>query len=284
MPPALALSLSLLASAGQAAFAAETADAATTGLAFARGGEALATLDLAALRRLAEPATLRVHEPYEDGQAEFEALPLAKVLDAVYGPSWRNEEELLFTCRDGYQPTVPVARAKAHRGWLAFRRATQPGFTIQKRESGVVKTVDLGPFYLIWENLDDEQVLVEGDYGWPYQLVGIDLIRSAEHFPRLAPPEGASPQVQSGFAAFRIHCSKCHPLNGEGGSIGPELNAPGAPLADRESAWLRTWIESPESIRPNSRMPALNPKLPDREQVVDDLIAYLNAMVGPKVH
>lgn len=282
--PALALALSSLLPAAHAASAAEPAASSDTRLAFARRGEAVATLDVAALRRLAEPATLRVHEPYEDGEAEFEALPLSAILDGVYGRSWRDEEELLFTCRDGYQPTVPVARVAAHRAWLAFRRIGTPGFTILKRESGVLRTVDLGPFYLIWENLDDEQVLVEGDYGWPYQLVSIDLIRSAERFPKLAPPSGAAPSVRAGFAAFRIHCSKCHALNGEGGRIGPELNAPGAPLADREPAWLRTWIESPERIRPNSRMPALNPRLPDRARVVDDLIAYLDAMVGPKAH
>ena len=251
-------------------------------LAFTRRGEPVAVLDLAALRRAVEPAQVRVLEPYEDGEATFDALPLVDVLDAVHGRGWRDEEELLFTCRDGYQPTVPVARVLSHRAWLAFDRVDAEGFAIRKRESGSLKRVELGPFYLVWENLEDAQIRLESDYGWPYQLVGIDLIRSADHFPKLAPPAGASEPVRAGFAAYRVHCSKCHKLNGEGGNLGPELNAPGRPLADRDPAWLRAWIEEPERIRPNTRMEPLNPKLPDRERVVEEIIAYLHAMVGTK--
>jgi mono/diheme cytochrome c family protein len=251
-------------------------------LAFTRRGEPVAVLDLAALRRAVEPAQVRVLEPYEDGEATFDALPLVDVLDAVYGRGWRDEEELLFTCRDGYQPTVPVARALSHRAWLAFDRVDAEGFAIRKRESGSLKRVELGPFYLVWENLEDAQIRLESDYGWPYQLVGIDLIRSADRFPKLAPPTGASEPVRAGFAAYRVHCSKCHMLNGEGGNVGPELNAPARPLADRDSAWLRAWIAEPESIRPDTRMEPLNAKLPDRERVVEEIIAYLHAMVGAK--
>lgn len=275
----LAWALSLAALVAQAAHTSEL----PAELAFARRGEPVATLDLEALRRAAEPAPVRVFEPYEAGEAAFEALPLMAVLDAVYGLGWREEEELLFDCRDGYQPTVPVARVKDHRAWLAFRRVGQGDFTILKPESGVLRRIDLSPFYLIWENLDDERIRVEGDYGWPYQLVGIDLIRSADRFPALAPPGDASARVRAGFVAFRIHCSKCHKLNGEGGTIGPELNATATPLADRDPAWLRAWITAPESIRPDTRMPALNPLLPNRAQIVNDLIGYLQAMVGPEV-
>jgi cytochrome c1 len=45
---------------------------------------------------------------------------------------------------------------------------------------------------------------------------------------------------------------------------------------------LRAWIEEPDSIRPDTRMEPLNPKLPDRERVVEAIIAYLHAMVGTK--
>lgn len=251
-------------------------------LAFARRGEPVTTRSLAALRQAVEPGRVHVLEPYEEGEATFQALPLAPLLDAVYGPGWRDEEELLFTCIDGYQPSVPVARVLAHRPWLAFDRLDAKSFAIRKRESGVVKNVELGPFYLVWENLDDPLIRLESDYGWPYQLVGIDLIRAADRFPGLAPPSGASQQVRAGFDAYRVHCSKCHALNGEGGSIGPELNAPAHPLADRDPAWLRAWITEPERIRPNTRMEPLNPKLPDRERVVDEIVAYLQAMVGPR--
>jgi mono/diheme cytochrome c family protein len=252
--------------------------AARQALRFSRGGEPVAEKTIDWMREVAPASVIRVHEPYESREIPFEALPLEPLLDAVYGPSWREAEEILLSCSDGYAPTVPVARVIEHRPWLAFARADQPGFSVEKRESGELKTISLTPFYLVWENLDDAVVRQEADYGWPYQLVAIDLIRARERFPKMAPPEGSSPEVMKGFAAFRIHCSKCHTLNGEGGTIGPELNAANSPVEYRDPAWLRGWIEDPSQARPDARMPALNPALPDRAAVVDQILAYLAAM------
>ena len=249
-------------------------------IAFARHGEPVVSLDLDALRERVAPVTVRVHEPYEGREASFRALPFAAVLDAAYGPGWRSEEELLFTCRDGYQPSVPVARVLAHRARLAFARADQERFTIRKLESGAHRDVELSPFYLVWENLDDTALRQEADYGWPYQVVGVDLIRARDRFPRMAPPPGAGPEVLAGFAAFRVHCSRCHALNGEGGSIGPELNAAASPLELRGRDWLRTWIADPSRILPTARMEPLNPALPDRERTIDEILAYLEAMAS----
>ena len=94
----------------------------------------------------------------------------------------------------------------------------------------------------------------------------------------MAPPANAAPEVVAGFTAFRVHCSKCHKLNGEGGSIGPELLAAASPLQYRDPDWLRTWIEDPTRILESARMPALNPALPDRARTVDEILAYLRAM------
>jgi mono/diheme cytochrome c family protein len=249
-------------------------------LAFRRHGKPVATRDLSALRELVHAQTVRVFEPYEKREVDFLALRFDAVLDALYGASWRSEEELLFRCRDGYQPTVPVARALTHRAWLAFERPGAPVFSIQKLESGRVQDISLAPFYLIWENLADPAMRAEGDYAWPYQLVGIELIRVRDRFPQLAPPADASPAAQRGFREFRIHCSRCHRLNGEGGAIGPELNAAANPAGRRDPAWLRAWIDAPSRITPTARMEPLNPALPDRDAVLDAIVAYLQAMAG----
>ena len=233
------------------------------------------------LREIARAQGVRVFEPYEEREVEFLALPLAAVLDSVYGADWRKDDELLFTCRDGYQPTVPVARVLAHQAWLAFERPNAPAFAIHKFESGRHQDVPIGPFYLIWENVKDAQVRAEGDYGWPYQLVGVELIRSRDRFPRMAPPVSAPVQVQQGFALFRIHCSRCHTVNGEGGNVGPELNAAASPAGRRDPTWLRAWIADPERVAPGTRMEPLNPALPDRDAVIASIIAYLQAIAPP---
>jgi mono/diheme cytochrome c family protein len=251
-------------------------------LRFARHGELVATATLANLRDQFPTSHVRVHEPYETGEVTFEALPFAAVLDVIYSRSWRDEEELLFTCSDGYQPTVSVQRLLQHRAWLAFDRVGEPGFSILKLESGQRERIELGPFYLVWENLDDPRVRQEGDYGWPYQLVGVDLIRTADRFPRMLPPADAPEAVRDGFAAFRVHCSRCHAINGEGGHIGPELNAPVSAVELRDADWLRRWLDDPSQISPESRMPRLNPALPDRERTLTEILSYLEAMSRAK--
>jgi mono/diheme cytochrome c family protein len=251
-------------------------------LAFRSHGAAVVSRDLSALKKLVPPEPVRVFEPYEQREVAYTALRLDRVLDALYGKAWRTEEELLFTCRDGYQPSVPVARVLGHAAWLAFARADQPAFTLHKLESGRYQDVALGPFYLIWENIADKQMRAEGDYAWPYQLVGVDLIRVADRFPKLVPPASASPLAQRGFREFRIHCSRCHPMNGEGGQIGPELNSAQNPAGRRDPVWLRRWIDQPSRLVPTARMEPLSPELPDRDAVLDAIVAYLQAMAPAK--
>jgi cytochrome c2 len=238
---------------------------------------------LGKLGQLAKPTRVRVFEPYEGREVEFDALPFAPLLDAIYGTDWRSEEELLFTCSDGYQPTVPVQRALMYDAWLAFARLDQPDFSIQKLESGSRKRIDLSPFYLVWDNLTDDSLRRDGDYGWPYQLVGIDLVRTRDRFPRTAPPGDAPAEALAGYRAFRVHCSRCHAINGQGGSIGPELNSLASPVEIRDADWLRRWIDDPSRLLPTARMPRLNPQLADREQTIEDLLAYLRAMSARKL-
>jgi mono/diheme cytochrome c family protein len=257
-------------------------------LRFLQRGNAVGTLSLAAMRHAIPSSTVPVHDPYEQAEVLFDALPFAALLDLVYGPDWRRAEELLFTCSDGYQPTLPVRRVLQHRAWLAFDRRTAsdgagPGdFTLLKHESGERKRIELSPFYLVWQNLDNEQVRLDGDYGWPYQLVSVDLIRTRDRFPRMLPPAGSSAEVGAGFAAFRVHCSRCHKMNGDGGAIGPELNAPVSPLDHRDLAWLRSWIDDPSQLQPQTRMPRLNTALPDRARTIDEILAYLRAMADAR--
>ena len=245
---------------------------------FARHGRDVASLSPDALAAAAAARSLVVFEPYEARQVEFRVWPLNAILDAVYGPGWRHEDELLFSCRDGYQPSVPVSRLLAHDAYLAFERPGARDFGIDKRESGRLQRVSLAPFYVVWDNLDDEQLRREHDYGWPYQLVGIELIDAAQRFPALRPPAGAGSEARAGLRAFRMHCSRCHALNGVGGSIGPELNDRPRPVGSRDPAWLRRWIDDPASYSATARMPALNPALPDRAATLDRLVAYLQAM------
>lgn len=255
----------------------------STVMSFSLRGVPRAQRTLDDLKALGASHDIRVHEPYESNPATFRAVAFTRVLDDVYGVGWRAEEELLLTCRDGYQPSIPVSRLLEHEAWLAFDRDSDEGFTILKLESGESRRVDLSPYYLVWDNLDDPVLLQEGDYGWPYQLVSVDLIRTAERFPNMVPGLEPSGEVAAGFAAFRVHCTRCHKINDEGGGIGPELNSPVNPFDYRDRDWLRAWLDDPAAIVASARMPALNRELPDRARVMDEILAYLQAMQQHKL-
>lgn len=241
------------------------------------------SVTLEELTQRIEPLRLEVFEPYERAEVTFEALPLESVLDEAYGPSWRTREAILFKCRDGYEPTIPVRRILDHRAFLAIARAGDVGFTILKDEEGTTKRIELSPFYVVWDNMDNARVRNEGDYGWPYQVVQIDLVSFRSRFGEMAPPPEAAAGVVAGFDAFVAHCSKCHTINGRGGAIGPELNYPANPTEYMKPEWLRKWIDDPRSMRRAPRMPPLNPELPDRAQIIDEIVAYLGAMASRKI-
>jgi len=257
--------------------------AGTRSLAFFRASQPVTSLTVKELVQTIEPRLVEVFEPYEHRQVSFTALPLEQVLDEAYGPSWRKSEAVLFTCRDGYQPTIPVRRILNHSAFLAIARPGDAGFTILKHEKGTKKRIDLGPFYIIWENLADARIRIEGDNGWPYQVLQIDLVSFRSRFREMAPPVDASTEALAGFDAFVAHCSQCHTINGHGGAIGPELNYPANPTEYMKGDWLRTWIDEPARMRRAPRMPPLNPELPERAQIIDEIVAYLTAMASRKI-
>jgi len=243
----------------------------------------VSSLTVEELKKNVKPLRLEVFEPYEHANVVFTAVPIERVLDEAYGPSWRTKEAILFSCRDGYEPTIPVRRVLDHRAFLAIDRPGDVGFTILKDEEGTRRRIDLRPFYVIWENLDNARVRTEGDYGWPYQVVRIDLVSFRSRFQEMAPPATSAPKVLAGFNAFVAHCSKCHAINGHGGAIGPELNYPANPTEYLKEEWLRKWIDDPTLMRIAPRMPPLNPNLPDRARIIDEIVAYLGAMASHKV-
>jgi len=226
--------------------------------------------------------TVAVHEPYEDREVRFEAVPAVALFDLLLGDAWRRADELVFECADGYRAAVPTARFLEHQAYLAVARVGGD-FAIDKPVGGAVTRVALAPAYLIWENQRDSVVRSEGDWGWPYQIVGVTVAMASERYARMAPPPDAGADAQRGFGVFRRYCSRCHPINGEGGTLGPELNYPASVTEYVEPTWLRRWIDAPLTVRHGTPMPGLPPGIPDREAALRDVIAYLTVMAGHKL-
>jgi mono/diheme cytochrome c family protein len=247
---------------------------------FSVHGKPVAQLSFADMEKKVPATQITVWEPHEDKNVTYEGFDARKLFAAVYGDEWKEIDEVLFTCVDGYQPVLPRDRFDRHASILAFRRLDQAVFNIQNRFQAE-KDVPLGPFYLVWDNLKSKELRDQGANAWAYQIVGVDLVTFTDRFPKMSPPKNASDKAKNGFLAFRENCMSCHTLNGEGGGKAPELNYPTSVTEYFSDAWMRKWLLDPRSIRYNSTMPdfASHPK-PD--VLVDEVLAYLKTMAKYK--
>jgi mono/diheme cytochrome c family protein len=248
---------------------------------FKSHGKIVRAVSVSELTALLPPRDITVWDPHEEKEVAFQAFAANDLFAKIYGDDWNKSEEALFTCSDGFQPSLPMAEFGSHQGYLAFSRNDSPEFSVaspDKREK-----VPLGPFYLIWENIKDPSIRRQGTIpGWPYQVTTIDLIRFADRFPRMSPPPGSSAAVQRGFFEFRKRCLSCHTVNGDGGGKGVELNYPANPTEYWRGDWLKRWITDPKSVRYNTEMHAFNRDGASWEENLDAIIAYLKVMAQNK--
>jgi mono/diheme cytochrome c family protein len=82
--------------------------------------------------------------------------------------------------------------------------------------------------------------------------------------------------VKEGKRLFdeRYACAACHEIHGAGGKIGPSLDRSGFRLNPK---WVYRWIQDPQSIRRDTKMPAFG--LPDEEAKA--LTLYLMTLRAP---
>jgi cytochrome c2 len=238
-------------------------------------GRPRAAWTLAELKQRSPAERVQVWDPFEQQPVDFQAMPLPPLLDAALGPGWRRAEQVLFVARDGYTAPVPVSRLLAKPSWLAFARGDGTQLQLAPRAGG---TIDATPFYVVWDTLRDLDLRAEGDHGWPFQTVSLDVVTVAERYPALALPAEASPAAVRGRELFLGWCSSCHAVHGQGGRVGPELVAPVGVVHTWQPAWLAAWIDDPQRVRAGAKM--AKPPLPagDRRAHIHDILAFLRAI------
>ncbi|SCX20010.1 Cytochrome C oxidase, cbb3-type, subunit III [Nitrosomonas eutropha] len=253
------------------------ADAMDTFIKFKNQDNVVQLLKPEELDTFSRQTILNIFEVHERRERQYKAYPVQPVLDRIFGQGWRAADEIVFSCKDGYQPSIPVAKFLAYDAYLAVASADGSPFildnTLQNHE-----VVELGPVYLVWNNLKFPILLAEGAADMPYQIIGIELATFATRFPGMFPPARVSAEVKRGFLHFRKYCMACHTINGQGGGKAPELNYPISVTEYFKPEYLKRWIDDPASLRYNTTMPALAAEIPEREKVLEEIIAYLTAM------
>jgi ubiquinol-cytochrome c reductase cytochrome b subunit len=86
------------------------------------------------------------------------------------------------------------------------------------------------------------------------------------------PYPGFSPQTEEAGAVFARFCVRCHKVDGDGGTDGPDLTHEGS---KHDAATLRRWIIDPELVDPKAEMPSFGDRLSAAQ--LDAISGYLAA-------
>ena len=218
-------------------------------------------------------------EPHMSRDVTYVGRPFNEILEELFGSTWRQKEEILLTCADGYQSSIPVDKFLAHKAWLVWGRSDKASFELVNNLQGG-EIVKLGPYYLVWENQHDTVIREGGATDFPYQVVSVDLISFKERFPKLAPDAGAPSEVREGFKLYRTYCMSCHAIDGEGGKKAPDLGKMGL-FTRLKVKKLKAWILDPAKLKPGTAMPAFAPNASGRVAQADKIIKYLNSKIAP---
>lgn len=208
-------------------------------------------------------------DPYYGQSKRFRGFSLGPALADVYAlaPAALRQATFVLSALDGYAVPIAGERLLDDGAFVAVDDVDIPGFA----PIGPRKISPL-PAYLVWQGRGKNNLET---HPRPWQLSTIDLVPSDTLYPHARPHNVPhdSPALR-GFALFRERCIRCHAINREGGSVGPELNVPQSIVSYRPEEQIRAYIRDPLTFRYGA-MPA-NPDLSDAD--LDALIAYFRAM------
>ena len=110
------------------------------------------------------PVTMTVIEPHlsEPGHPVaivYTAFPASAVLSAAFGPDWITKAKTIeFRALDGYVSRIDAARLTSKKAYMAFARADHSPFSVDNLTQNE-KSIPLGPYYLIWDDREDPELL-----------------------------------------------------------------------------------------------------------------------------
>ena len=218
-------------------------------------------------------SAVEVDDPVYKRRQRYQGFWLRDILKKLGVANHRGSDLYLrFRCKDGYLPLMPLTRALDGQALVAVRDLhARHGQTWNVLSANGVTSTP-APSYLVWVGHPGDS----DSYPWPYQMTAIEVISGS------AALEGMYSSIShsDGYGHFIKHCFKCHSINGVGGSMGPELNAPCSVMDYWNPGLLKRFIRNSRNVRAGSKMPSFE-DLPDKD--LDSILEYLRDLAQTKV-
>lgn len=225
------------------------------------------------LQRLvaAPPLEIEVVEPHlvkgkNRPHAVYIGYPAESVFRAMFGDQWRTADHIEFRALDGYVSRIPTGRFFRYRAYLVFAKKDAREFKVDNLVQHE-RNVSLAPYYLVWDNISEPDLIREGGTYWPYQVNEMLMSKAS----------GQNPKSRDALDLEK-YCLSCHRVNGYGGNKAPFDLAEQAKILGEER--FLAWVLNPSSIRPDTNMPAINQGIPEaeRRRLALRLFEYLNEL------
>ncbi len=142
-------------------------------LEFRLDGKTLRKAELPHLKQKEEARD--VYNVFRGYKRTYLGRDFSALMGEVYGADWVKKKKVQFLALDGYGQIslVPGIVSSKHKGFLAWGEKGQQGFTPVIKGD---KSIDPGPFYLVWDGYAETDKGSHGDnLKWPYQLGVINL-------------------------------------------------------------------------------------------------------------
>ena len=228
-------------------------------------------------RMVAEPPVeIEVIEPLliegtRQPHVVYLGYPVEKVLRAILGDQWKTAAaEIEFRALDGYVSHIPTERFDQYHGYLVFAKKHSREFSVKSRAPDA-KSISLGPYYLVWDNIHQPDLIQEGATYWPYQVTEIVISKASEKNP-------VSGDMSQPARELEKYCLSCHRVNGYGGNKSLVDLAEQTKILGEKKFY--SWVLDPISIKPGTQMPAMAAGMtePERQALAGRLFEYLNTL------
>lgn len=140
---------------------------------FSRNGQKWKTLSRSEMQKRVGEVKLKTVEPHNGQTVTYIGFSFPALLEAVYGPQWKQIKKYNFTCLDGYRPQVNTKKFVQYPSYLVYAKEGAADFLLKKDNEGG-KVIDMAPYYITWDTIRYPEL--KGNlYDRPYQLVAVDV-------------------------------------------------------------------------------------------------------------